>query len=55
MYEGGINVETYSAGAGTDVVSMVDYKQLKYTALLPLYITSESAVSQTNFSTLLLP
>ena len=38
MYEGGISIETYSAGAGRDVASMVDNKQLKCTATLPLYI-----------------
>ena len=49
MYDGGISIETYSEGAGTDVASMVDNKQLKSTATLPLYIKSESAVSRTNF------
>ena len=34
---------------------MVDNEYLKCTATLPVYITSESAVSQTNFSALLLP
>ena len=34
---------------------MVDNEHLKCTATLPLYMTSESAVSRTNFSTLLLP
>ena len=47
--------KTYSAGAGRDVASMVDNEHLKFTATLPLYITSESAVSWTNFSALLLP
>ena len=46
-----IIIETYSAGAGRDVASMVDNKQLKCTATLPLYITLERAVSQTNFHT----
>ena len=55
MYDGGINIETYSAGAGKDIASMVDNEQLKCTATLPLYITTESAVSRTNFSALLLP
>ena len=55
MYEGGIGIETYSAGAGRDVASMVDNECLKCTATLPLCITSESAVSPTNFSSLLLP
>ena len=54
MYEGGISIETYSAGAGIDVASMVD-KHLKCTATLPLYITSESAISRMNFFALLLP
>ena len=34
---------------------MVDNEHLKCTATLPLYITSESAVSRTNFSAHLLP
>ena len=34
---------------------MVDNEQLKCTATLPLYITSENAGSLTNFSALLLP
>ena len=34
---------------------MVDNEHLKCTATLPLYITSERAVSQTNFYALLLP
>ena len=55
MYDGGISIETYSAGAGRDVASMLDNEHLKCTATLPLYITSESAVSRTNFSALLLP
>ena len=55
MYDGGISIETYSAGAGGDVASMEDNGQLKCTATLPLYITLESAVSRTNFSVLLLP
>ena len=50
MYEGGISIETYSEEAGRDVASMVDNEQLKFTATLPLYLTSESAVSMTNFS-----
>ena len=37
MYDGGISIETYSAGAGGDVASMVDKEQLKCTATLPLY------------------
>ena len=53
MYDVGISIETYSAGAGRDVASMVDNEQLKCTATLPLYIiTSESVVSRTNFSAL---
>ena len=55
MYDGGISIETFSAGAGRDVASMVDNEQLKCTATLPLYITSESTVSRTIFSALLLP
>ena len=55
MYDGGISIDTYSAGAGRDVASMVNNEQLKCTATLPLYITSESAVSRTKFSALLLP
>ena len=38
MYEGGISIETYSAGAGKDVTSMVENKHLKCTATIPLYI-----------------
>ena len=34
---------------------MVDNEHLKCTATLPLYITLESDVSRTNFSSLLLP
>ena len=41
MYERGRSIETYSAGAGRDVASMVDNEHLKCTAALPLYITSE--------------
>ena len=37
MYYGGISIETYSAGAGRDVTSMVDNEHLKYTATLSLY------------------
>ena len=38
MYDGGISTETYSAGAGRDVASMVDNEQLKCTATLnPIY------------------
>ena len=38
MYDGGISIETYSAGTGsTDVASMVDNEHLKCTATLPLY------------------
>ena len=48
-------METYSAGAGRDVASMVDNEQLKSTAPLPLYITSESAISWKHFFALLLP
>ena len=55
MYEGGISIRTYSAGAGRDVASIVDNKHLKGTDPLPLYITSESAFSQTYFYALLLP
>ena len=47
--------KTYSAGAGRDVASMADNDHLKCTATLPLYITSGSAVSRTNFFALLLP
>ena len=43
MYDGGIRIETYSAEAGRDVASMVDNEQLKSTAKLPLYISSEIA------------
>ena len=49
MSEGGTSIETYSAGAGRDVASMVDNEHLKCTATLLLYITLESAVSRTNF------
>ena len=38
MYDGGISRETYSAGAGRDVASIVDYEQLKCIATLPLYL-----------------
>ena len=55
MYDEGISIETYLEGAGREVASMVDNGQLKCTATLPLYITSESAVSRTNFSALLVP
>ena len=34
MYEGGISIETYSAGAGRDVASIVDNEHLKCTATL---------------------
>ena len=54
MYEGGISIETYSAGASRDVASMVDNEHLKCTAMLLLYITLESAISWTNFSALFL-
>ena len=37
----------HSAGAGRDV-SMVDNEHLKCTAMQPLYITSENAVSRTS-------
>ena len=47
--------KTYSAGSGRDVASMVDNEHLKCTATLPLYKTSENAVSQTKFSAFLLP
>ena len=50
MYDGGISIETYSAGAGRDVASMVDHEQLKCTATLPLW----GADSRKNFSALLL-
>ena len=50
-----ISIETYSAGAGRDVASIVDNEHLKCTATLPLYITSESAVSRMDFSALWLP
>ena len=49
MYEGGISIETYLAGGGRDVASMVNNEHLKCTATLPLYVNSESAVSRTNF------
>ena len=55
MYDGGISIGTYLAGAGRDVTSMVDNETLKSTTTLPLYITSESAISRTKFSALLLP
>ena len=57
MYGGGLSIETYLAGAGRDVASIVDNEQLKCTASLTIYIykTSESAVSRKNFSVLLLP
>ena len=29
MYDGGISIETYSAGAGRDNASMVDFNQLE--------------------------
>ena len=35
MYDRGISIETYSAGAGRDVASMVDNEHLKCTATLP--------------------
>ena len=35
MHEGGISIETYSAGACTDVASMVDNEHLRCTAMLP--------------------
>ena len=54
-YDGGISIETYLAGAGRDVATMVDNEHLKCTATLPLYIISESAVSRTNFSAFSLP
>ena len=38
IYDGGISIENYSAGAGRDVAPMVDKEQLKCTATLPLYI-----------------
>ena len=53
-YDRGISIETYSAGAGRDVASMVDNEQMKCTAMLSLYITSKSTVSQTIFSVILL-
>ena len=40
MYDEGISIETYPAGAGRDVAFIVDNKQLKCTATLvtlPLY------------------
>ena len=49
MYDGDISIETYSAGAGGDVASMVDNEQLKCTATLPLYITLGSTHSRTFF------
>ena len=55
MYDGGISIETYSAGAGRSVASMVDNEQLnEQRATRPLFITSESAVSRTIFSEFLL-
>ena len=59
MYDGGINIETYSAGAGRDVASMVDNEKLNCTATVPLYITSETRVRVTeeffrDFATLIL-
>ena len=55
MYEGDISIETSSVEAGSDVASMVDNEHLKCTATIYIYpyITSESAVSGTNFSSLL--
>ena len=44
-----ISIETYSTGAGRDIASMVE-EQLKCTATLPLYITSESSVSDEFFA-----
>ena len=41
MYDGGTSMETYSAGAGRDVASMVDDEQLKCTATLSIYINSD--------------
>ena len=35
-YNGGISIETYLAGTGRDIASMVDNKQLKCTTTLPL-------------------
>ena len=55
MHDGGLSIKNYLVEAGRDVASMVHNEQQKCTATLPLYITSESAVSRTNFSTLLLP
>ena len=55
MYDGGISIEIYSARAGKDVAPTVDNEQLKCTATLPLHITLESAISQTNFSAVMLP
>ena len=49
------SIETYSERAGRDVDSMVDNEHLKCTATLPLYITSERAISKMNFFALLLP
>ena len=60
MYDGGLSIETYLAGAGKDVASIVDNEQLKCTASVTIYIyiyiykTSDSAVSRKNFSVLLL-
>ena len=34
MYDIGTSIETYSAGAGRDVASMVDNEQMKCTAIL---------------------
>ena len=36
MYEGGISIETHSAGAGRDIASIVDNEHLKCTATPPL-------------------
>ena len=38
MYDGGLSIETYLAGAGRDVASIVDNEQLKCTASLTIYI-----------------
>ena len=35
MYDGGISIETYLAGTGRDVASIVDKEHLKCTATLP--------------------
>ena len=38
MYDGGLSIETYLAGAGRDVASIVDNEKLKCTGSLTIYI-----------------